>query len=94
MPEIDVDEKNNLNIKNKSVNSLSKNESEKIDTSYGKFITKVFWKISGPLSLIIGFIFSFALFKSEEIDYFSIIYASFLIIFGGFATYITYMRNK
>ncbi|MBI2541093.1 hypothetical protein HYV80_00085 [Candidatus Woesearchaeota archaeon] len=93
MPDIDVNKTNKLKIKNKKSVNLSKIESEKIDTSYGKFITMIFWKISGPLSLIIGFVLLFAVYVSESINYFNLVYSLFLIMFGGFACYISYLKQ-
>ena len=97
-PEIDVNELDKLHLQKKQETRESKNQSELIDTSYGKFYVNVWGKIIGPLSLIIGLSYLHFILNSASYDNFDLLMTIGSIIFGIVICYISFTkinsRNK
>lgn len=67
-PEIEIEKINELKIKSKE-SDKNNLKSELIDTSYGKFIVRGYWKIFGPLSLMLGLFFYIFHFIQKYVNY-------------------------
>ena len=58
--------------------------SSKVDTRYGDFQVKIIWKVSGPLILLVGVIFSFQV----------PVIGAIIVILGLFMVYVTYFKKR
>ena len=94
-PEIDVNELDKLHPQKKPETKESKNQSELIDTSYGKFYVRVMWKIMGPVFVIIGLIYLYLnlyLIRGRNVE---MSIALVIIILGLTMSYISFIKlNK
>jgi|GEM_PF-6532896 len=94
MPEIEPDKVNSLTIKNTNAVYLSEIESEKIDSSYGRFYVRVMWKMFGPASLIFGLIYVYFAVNSYSYGSLDLLAGIILVITGAGMCYIAFMNRK
>ena len=66
------------------LSDTKKDNSSMVDTSYGNFEVRVFWKISAPITLLVGI---FLLFKEP-------ISGTIITLLGIFMFYITYFKKR
>lgn len=71
-------------IKKEPFYKMKKHNSSIVDTSYGNFEVKVFWKISAPITFLVGI---FLLFKEP-------ILGAIITLLGIFMFYITYFKKR
>lgn len=88
-PELEISEldKPKKKIDKKSLKS-TKDRSELIDTSYGRFWVRFIWKIESIILLLIGILLLFNYKISEKIV------GIILILMGAFMFYITYFKKR
>ncbi len=91
-PEIDIDELDKIHPQKKQETEKSKNQSELIDTSYGRFYVKVMWKIVGPSFLLFGLIYLYFILNSYSYKNFDLLMVIVLIILGSIMCYITFRK--
>jgi hypothetical protein len=89
-PEINLNKLNKLHIKNQKV----KNQSELLDTSYGKFYVKVLWKAIGPIFLMFGLIYIYFTIKYYSYGSFDLLMGIIIAILGAIMCYITFTNYK
>ena len=90
-PEIDINELDKLHLQKKQETKESKNQSELIDTSYGKFYVKVMWKIIGPVFLIFWLIYIYFVLHSEY-ESITLLAVIIFIILGIFMCYFAFTK--
>lgn len=93
-PEIDVNEVDKLDLQKPQDGKISKNQSELVDTSYGKFYVRVWGKITGPFFLISGLIYLYLILSSDYYDNFDFLFVIGLLIVGVFICYISFSKNS
>ena len=93
-PEIDVDELDKLHPQKKQGKKESKNQSELIDTSYGKFYVKVVWKILGSIFLMFWLIYLYSILNSDSYKNLDLLISIIFIILGIVMCYFTFTKNK
>ena len=94
-PEIEVNELDKLHLQKKQETKESKNKSELIDTSYGKFYVRVMWRIIGPVFAIVGLIYLYLNLHSIEGRNVEISVDLVMIILGLTMIYISFIKlNK
>ena len=84
-PEVDINELDNFEkeVDKKGLRDTTKDNSELIDTSYGKGIVRGYWKVIGPLAIIFGLVFLLTPFN---------IYGGFLLLIGGLMTFFSFRK--
>ncbi|MBI2559417.1 hypothetical protein HYW20_08900 [Candidatus Woesearchaeota archaeon] len=93
-PEIDINELDKLHLQNKQGVKESKNQSELIDTSYGKFYVKVMWKIVGPIFLVFGLIYIYITISSHSYEGLDLLIGMIIAILGTIMCYITFTQKQ
>ena len=88
-PEMNMNRLHKLHIKT----TQEKNQSELLDTSYGKFYVKVMWKIVGPASLVFGLIYIYFTIKTYSYESIELLIGMIIVILGVIMCYITF-TNK
>jgi hypothetical protein len=85
-PEVKISELENFEeeVTKEHLSDTKKDGSSMVDTSYGNFVVRIFWKISAPITLLVGI---FLLFKEP-------ISGTILTLLGIFMFYITYFKKK
>jgi hypothetical protein len=86
-PEVDVEdlEEFEKTVDEQNLRDTNEDKVELVDTRYGNFIVKGWWKIIGPIALLFGFISLFVKFISFSI---------FLFVLGGVITFISYRERE
>ncbi len=85
-PEIKLSELEDFEeeVTKEHLSNIKKDDSPLVDTSYGNFEVRVFWKISAPITLLIGI---FLLIKEP-------ISGTIITLLGIFMFYITYFKKR
>jgi hypothetical protein len=71
-------------VNKKPISKTKKDDSSPIDTSYGNFEVRAFWKISAPITLLFGI---YLLFKEP-------LSGTIITLIGLFMFYITYFKKR
>ena len=88
-PEMNLNKLDKLHIKTHQ----ERNQSELLDTSYGKFYVRIMWKIAGPVSLIFGLIFIYLTINSYPYDGLDLLMGIAIAAMGAIMCFITF-TNK
>jgi hypothetical protein len=70
--------------------NMIKDDSEKVDVSYGRFETQIIWKLTGPLLFIVGLVMLFL----PETEKIGIFYPYLIMGIGIFMVYIAYNAHR
>lgn len=82
-PEVEASELKGFEekVEKKGLKDTTDDNSELIDTSFGKGIVKGYWKVLGPFMLLFGLIFLTSIERS---------YGIILLVIGGIMTYLSF----
>ena len=85
-PEVQLSELDEFEeeVNKERISDAKKDNSSLVDTSYGNFEVRVFWKISAPLTILVGI---YLLFKEP-------ISGTILTLIGIIMFYITYFKKR
>jgi hypothetical protein len=70
--------------------NMLKDQSEKVDLSYGRFEVNIMWKLTGPLIFIAGIIMLFIHIPADK----GLIFPFLIMFIGAFMIYITYNKKR
>ena len=85
-----------VEVEQKGLRITTKDKTELVDTAYGKFEVHFLWKITGPITLLVGILILFQPRAYEEIispSFFNI-YGGIILLIGLFMVYITYFNKR
>ena len=87
----EITEEEALKASPKAKNTPINTQTERIDTSYGKFMVNVWWKIIGPLGMIASIV-AFTIYIQEQIIY-PLIYSIGTFIGSMIITFLAYRKK-